>query len=200
MIIFRAGGRGISARLDARTVAGCKAALFAVIGVASGAASGAVSACAKAGLVGGVYQGDGFSFRVPNEPNGWELIEVSDAAMAFRDEASAATILVNGRCDKDGDDVPLSSLTQHLFMRFTEREVTREEVVPLDGREALHTVVTAKLDGVPKSFSAWVLKKDGCVFDLVYVADPERFAAGVARFDAYATQLRVMPRDGDGGR
>lgn len=167
--------------------------------VALAVVAGASSGCATFGLDGNTYHGDGFSFRLPAAPSGWEPIDVSDAALAYRDEESAGTILVNGRCDKDGDDVPLSSLTQHLFMRFTEREVAREETVPFDGREALHTVITAKLDGVPKSFSAWVLKKDGCVFDLVYVADPGRFSAGAARFDAYATQLQVLPREGDEG-
>ncbi len=165
------------------------------------AALGAATAgCATTGLEAGVYRGDGFAVRVPPRPNGWELIDVNDVALAFRDAPSAGTILLNGRCDKDGDDVPLASLTQHLFMRFTEREVTREETVPFDGREALHTVMTAKLDGVPRSFSVWVVKKDGCVFDLVYFADPDRFASGGARFDAFATQLRVLPREGDEGR
>jgi hypothetical protein len=185
---FEAGSRA------ARAVLRASAAALALI---SGA--GAIAGCATFGLDGNVYHGDGYSFRLPAAPSGWEPIDVSDAALAYRDEPSAGTILVNGRCDKDGDDVPLSSLTQHLFMRFTDREITREETVPFDGREALHTVITAKLDGVPKSFSAWVLKKDGCVYDLVYVADPERFGAGAARFDAYATQLHILPRDGDEG-
>ncbi len=148
-----------------------------------------------------VYQGDGFSFRVGDIPADWQPIEVSDAALAFRDGGAGGTIVVNGRCDRDGEDVPLASLTQHLFLRFTEREIQKEETVPFDGREALHTVVTAKLDGVPKSFSVWVLKKDGCVYDLVYIADPQRFAGGVAEFDAFAQELRALPREGDrGGR
>ena len=37
----------------------------------------------------------------------------------------------------------------------------------MDGREAMHTVMSAKLDGVPKMFDAYVLKKDGCVYDFV---------------------------------
>ncbi len=187
----RAGRSTLRAAAEALSIA--SATVFGI------AAAGATSGCATFGLDGNTYHGDGYSFRLPAAPSTWELIDVSDAALAYRDVESAGTILVNGRCDKDGDDVPLSSLTQHLFMRFTERDVTREETVPFDGREALHTVMTAKLDGVPKTFSAWVLKKDGCVFDLVYVADPGRFSAGASRFDGYATQLRVLPREGDEG-
>jgi hypothetical protein len=157
-------------------------------------------ACAGNGAAGpNVVQGDGFAFRIGDVPAGWEPIEVSDAAVAWRDEDDGGTVVVNGRCGKDGEDVPLASLTQHLFLRFTDRETRVEEVVPFDGREALHTVITAKLDGVPKSFSVWVMKKDGCVYDLVYIADPGRFERGVAAFDAFAREFHALPREGDEG-
>ena len=77
---------------------------------------------------------------------------------------------MNGRCGVDGEDVPLAALTQHLFLRFTEREIVEQAVVPFDRREAMRTVVIAKLDGVPMKFDVWVLKKDGCVYDLDYMA------------------------------
>lgn len=151
--------------------------------------------CGGERLEANVYRGEGFAFRVGGVPAGWERIDVSDAALAWRDRDAAATVLVNGRCDRDGEDVPLTALTQHLFLRFTDREVTTEETVPFDGREALHTVLTAKLDGVPKRFSVWVLKKDGCVYDLVYVADPARFDRGVGAFDAFAREFHALPRE-----
>ncbi len=158
---------------------------------------GAASGCASPGLSAQTYRGDGFAFRIGEVPPSWTPIEVSDAALAWRDEGAGGTVVVNARCDKDGEDVPLSALTQHLFLQFTDREIEKEEVVPLDGREALHTRIKAKLDGVPKSFSVWVLKKDGCVYDLVFLSDPERFAAGSEAFDRFARELRALPRDGD---
>ena len=115
-------------------------------------------------------------------PATWQRIEVTSTALAFRDEANDATIAVNGRCGKDSDDVPLRSLTAHLFFQFTERSIEQEEVVPFAEREALHTVLVAKLDGVPKKFDIWVLKKDGCVYDLYYFAQPHRYEAGVSEF------------------
>lgn len=127
----------------------------------------------------GVYQGEGFTFRAPLPPETWQQIDVSHAALAYRDPVHDATIAINGRCGADGEDVPLRSLTQHLFIQFTDREVVLEEVVPFDQREAMHTVLVAKLDGVPKKFDVWVMKKDGCVYDVFYIAPPERFDAGV---------------------
>ena len=93
------------------------------------------------------------------------------ALLAFRDDAQSATIGVNGRCGKDGDDVPLQALTHHLFLHFTDREVISQKTLTLDGRDAMRTEMLAELDGVPKRFTIYVLKKDGCVYDMLHIAD-----------------------------
>lgn len=144
---------------------------------------------------GQTYRGDGFSFRVAEVPSSWQPVKNSGRALAWEDRALGATILAHGRCDRDGEDVPLRSLTQHLFIQFSERELHSEQVLPFDGREALRTDLTAKLDGVPLRFAVWVLKKDRCVYDLLYFAPPERFEQGVAGFDAWARGFSALPRE-----
>lgn len=155
----------------------------------------AASACGGPSFNGTVYRGEEVAFRVPPAPEGWQRIEVSDAALAYRDDAHGATVAVGGRCGNE-NDVPLASLTQHLFLQFTEREILKQEVVPFDGREAMHTVLAAKLDGVPKKFDVWVLKKDGCVYDLIFIADPARFEAGVPAFNRMVQGFATLPSDG----
>jgi len=144
-----------------------------------------VGGCSSA-FDGSIYRGDGYAFRVGPVPPGWRRIEVApEGSLAFRDDDKGATVAVSGRCGKDGDDVPLKALTKHLFLQFTERETIEETVVPFDGREALHTVMTAKLDGIPLKFDVWVLKKDGCVYDLYYLAPPDRFDRGLDGFTRF---------------
>lgn len=146
----------------------------------------ALPACGAASSFDGTtYRGPSFSFRVGAPPARWQRIDISQAALAFRDDAADATIAVNARCGVDGEDVPLASLTQHLFLAFTEREILAQEVVPFDGREAMHTLVLAKLDGVPKKFDVWILKKDGCVYDLYLIAQPSRYDRAAADFDRF---------------
>jgi hypothetical protein len=145
---------------------------------------------------GTTYRGKGIAFEVPAQPESWQALDVSHAAIAFRDVSNDATIAVNGRCGKDAPDVPLVSLTQHLFLQFTEREILTQEVMPFDQREAMHTVMLAKLDGVPKKFDVWVLKKDGCVYDLLFIASPERFEAGIELFRRFAQGFKALPSDG----
>ena len=140
------------------------------------------------------YRGHGVAFGVGGVPRSWERLPVSEGLLAFRDEAANATVLVNGRCGKDGDDVPLGALTQHLFFQFTERELEEEQVFPMDGRDAQRTVLLAKLDGVPKRFETVVMKKDGCVYDLVLIADPATFTRARASFDALVASFKTEGR------
>ena len=62
-------------------------------------------------------------------------------------------------------------------MGSTERELVSQETEPFDGREALHTRMRAKWDGVPIAFDIYVMKKDGCIYDFVYMGDPSAFDA-----------------------
>ena len=126
-------------------------------------------ACSSAAFDGTVYRSGELAFRVGPVPEDWQLIEADHTLLAFRDRSGGATIAVNGRCGKDGDDVPLESLTHHLFLHFTERQVAGQSKLALDGRDALRTVLLAKLDGVPKHFTVVVLKKNGCVYDFLRI-------------------------------
>jgi hypothetical protein len=132
------------------------------------------------------YEGQGLAFVVGPRPAGWTRLETTHGLLAFRDEGLNATVLLNGRCGVDGEDVPLAALTQHLFLQFTEREVEEKQVIAFDGREALYTTMRAKLDGVSKRFAALVLKKNGCVYDFVLVSEPSTFPRAKADFDRFA--------------
>ncbi|WP_437761689.1 hypothetical protein WMF27_03410 [Sorangium sp. So ce281] len=154
----------------------------------------ALAGCGGSSFDGTVYRGTDVAFRVPPAPASWKRLEVSDAAVAYRDDANGATIALNGRC-RNEEDIPLVSLTNHLFLHFTEREALKQEVVPFDGREAMHTVMSAKLDGVPKVFDIWVLKKNGCVYDMLLIADPAGYAASEPAFTRMVRGFSTLRTD-----
>jgi hypothetical protein len=145
-------------------------------------------ACAAATFDGKVFRQGNVAFRLEHVPPGWRQIEINDTALAFRDDERETTVAINGRCGRDAEDVPLQSLTQHLFLQFTERQLQEQHTIPLDGREALETQMLAKLDGVEKHFHVVVLKKDGCVYDFLQIAnapqDPEHFRSFVNGFSS----------------
>lgn len=131
-------------------------------------------------------------FRVGQIPSSWRAVGVDGALIAFRDDAANATVALNGRCGIDGDDVPLSSLTQHLFLEFTDRTPVSQQTLSLDGREALRTEITAALDGVKKHYSVYVLKKDGCVYDFMYIAAAEADSGAHAEFDRFVQGFSTL--------
>jgi hypothetical protein len=147
----------------------------------------------------GVYRDAHVAFRVDPVPAGWRSIRVSDADLVFRDAAHEASVLVNGRCIPEDGDAPLASLTEHLLMGTTERDFLVEETIPLDSREARHTVLKAKLDGVLMGYDIFVMKKNGCVYDLVYVGDPAAMQAGAPTFESFAKGFHTLAADSTSG-
>ncbi|CAN5767727.1 hypothetical protein BH09MYX1_BH09MYX1_34110 [soil metagenome] len=141
---------------------------------------------------GSVYREGKIAFHAGPIDPGWRRLEASQGAIAFRDDAHGASIMVHARCDVPGDDAPLLALTNHLVIGTTERDVKKEETLPFDGREARHTVLTAKLDGVAQTFDLWVMKKDGCVYDLVYIAAPERYEGGEPAYARFVEGFRTL--------
>lgn len=121
------------------------------------------------------------SYRFGPVPSTWDRIEIPGNDVAWHDRTSDGVIHVDHACAAD-QDVPLASLVQHLLIGFTDREFTTEETVPFDAREARHVTGHARLDGVSTMFELYVMKKDGCVYDLGYVALPARFALGASAF------------------
>ena len=142
-------------------------------------------ACGNSSWDGHVFRGNNMEFRAGQVPAGWRRIEDDSSLLTFRDAGRDLLVTVNGHCGKDGDDVPLQALTQHLFVYFTDRNVIEQRVVTLDGRDALRTELSAKLDGVARHFIVYVMKKNGCVYDFILIGAPNVQTATKAEFDNF---------------
>jgi hypothetical protein len=189
---------------------GFAAVVFAVMWVVS--ASNVGCGGARAAFDGTTYRDGAVAFRLPPAPAGWRRIAVTDATLAFRDDAEDASILINARCGDRRADPPLEALRNHLIAGTTERVVSFEETIPFDAREAIHTHVVAKLDGVPMAYDIFVLKKDDCVYDFVRVFAPSRNASeapsgaraadagaatpGMLTFESFVKRFRTLPNGG----
>lgn len=129
--------------------------------------------CATTGtLQNGVYRGEATSYRVGLLGEGWTAVTVDrQNDLAWHNNSKEAVIHVDSECDP-ALDIPLTALRSHLMIGFTERELVEELLVPMDGREALRTQFTAKLDGVPRQILLQILKKNGCVYDFGLITPP----------------------------
>jgi len=120
-------------------------------------------------LHGRVFRDDEAHYRIGELSPDWTRITVANNDLAFHDASLEAIIEVNASCDPAGD-IPLTVLTNHLLAGFTQRQILSQDLLPMDGREALRSHVIAALDGVPREFLIFVMKKDDCVYDFVLIA------------------------------
>jgi hypothetical protein len=119
---------------------------------------------------------------------GWQALQ-SKAARAYFRQESSAVIMANGDCLER--DAPLAVLSNSLLIGTTDRHIEEERRLPLAGREALYRRLRVKLDGVPLAVESYVVKKDGCVYDLAYLAPLERAGEGRADFQRFVAGFRV---------
>ena len=148
------------------------------------------SACAGPSFRQGVFSSATTTYRVGTLGPEWEPMHVSGNDLAFH-RAGLGTISVNSTCE-DYEDVPSTALLNHLLFETTARRYLIEETVALDGRGARHALVRAELDGVPLELELFVMKKDGCVFDLAHIRRPDAPAADRASFLNFVQHFAVL--------
>ncbi|MDP2344639.1 MAG: hypothetical protein Q8O67_27060 [Deltaproteobacteria bacterium] len=139
------------------------------------------------------FQDDHVNYNTGEPGPEWKRVILESTNVAWHNPTLAAGILVNSHCE-GVKDAPLEGLTGELMMGSTEREVLSQVLKPFSGREALETIARAKIDGVLRQRALFVLKKDGCVYDVVYDAPPDRFADGLADYQKVRDGLEVGPR------
>ncbi len=173
--------------------------ISAMIAASIGASVGAAAGCggpAARSFDGSIYRDGPVAFQIGKVPSSWRAVEVTDASLAYRDATHGASVLLNARCHRPDEGTPLVALTNHLLMGSTVREVVTQETEPFDGREALHTKMRAKWDGVPIAFDIYVAKKDGCIYDFVYMGDPSAYDEGTQAFEGFVRGFRTLPGSG----
>jgi hypothetical protein len=117
-------------------------------------------------------------FRVTVPGPGWNVAEASRADLELRHPATRAGILVNVDCGAGLAKPDLTALARRLFVGLRSREVLENGVTSVGGVPAAHAVMEAQVAGDDERMrvEAYVLKDEGCVYDLVYVAPVGAFA------------------------
>jgi hypothetical protein len=121
-----------------------------------------------------------YRFAAPGDP--WRPTrDFPDVQVAWVNPDISGVITIHAQCEEQGDS-SLDQYTDHLRIDWTDWVVVSQEKLTLVKRDALRTVVNARLDGVPFTLEIVVVKRSGCLFDLIYFASPAHFEAGRADF------------------
>ncbi len=115
----------------------------------------------------------------------WSVVHHQAGEVGFFNNEVGGVIQTDTVCRDDAEAAPLTALTNRLLIGYSERNDLSSELVQLDRREALHTIIEAKLDGVPVTLDLYVMKRNGCIFDLSFAAPVARFAEGKDEFERF---------------
>lgn len=116
--------------------------------------------------------------------------EVSD--VAFQSRRTAAIISLNSSCRRGREHrEDLHSITNLLLLGMTDVAFRTERELQVAQTLALETTVQGKLNGEEMRIRAVVLRREGCIYDLLYVARPEYFAQNERDFSQFVDSLRL---------
>jgi hypothetical protein len=130
--------------------------------------------------------------------------EVPD--VAFQSPKTAAVISINSSCHLigRGDDAPepkaapaegadgeLRTLAKQLTFGISNVTHRTEKTLTIQGSPALQTTLQGRINHNDIALRTVVLRKNGCVYDLLYMAPPAHFAENEADFDHFVASLRL---------
>ncbi|MCA9712486.1 MAG: hypothetical protein KDK70_42045 [Myxococcales bacterium] len=134
------------------------------------------------------------TYRFGDPGSGWQPVRnLKDVQVAWTNRALGGVIELHAQCDDQGDS-SLDQYTDHLRIDWTEWTVESQQEERLVDRAALHTVARGQLDGIERRNELWVVKKNGCLFDLRYSANPAHFDAGRGAFADVVAGFRFPVR------
>ncbi|NOY25032.1 MAG: hypothetical protein GXP62_04080 [Oligoflexia bacterium] len=123
-------------------------------------------------------------YDVGSPGEAWIIVRPGGADHAWVHDGISASIYTDSNCATRFDDRPLDRLADSVVFGIATSKPLRDETRTIDGRDALIRVVDGNLDGVVVRIAATVLKKDDCVYDLLYIAPPATFDTGWDSYEA----------------
>ena len=148
--------------------------------------------CAAGRIVDGVYRDAARRFQVDIPSAPWRSTFIEGATLAFRLSELPVAMALRVDCDAPEPGETLW-VARHLFFGLQDRRALRQEPILVDGTAGLRSHVTARLDGRPVEAEGITVRRAGCLVDFMYVAAPERFAAGQPDFEAFVQSLAPVP-------
>jgi hypothetical protein len=120
--------------------------------------------------------------------------EVSD--VAYQSQSTASIISLDSACREINTAKPyperdLKTLTDLLLLGITDVTYRAERGLEVQNTPGLETTIVGKLNNEPMELRTVVLKRQNCVYDLVYMARPRYFEKQLPDFSHFVASLRL---------
>jgi hypothetical protein len=131
-----------------------------------------------------VYRDPQDRFSIQRPAARWHSYPVEGAALAFRSPELSGALGLRVDCSSP-EPGPLLAVARHLFFGLSQAEIAFREPLVLSGASGMRTRLRARLDDRPVEVDGITVRRQGCLYDFMYVAPPDRFDRGRADFDAF---------------
>lgn len=126
------------------------------------------------------------SFVAPASP--FEKLAVQDIDRAWKNSKNGNSISFRTAC-QDPVESDVKTIEQSIVNGLDAATLEKSETVPYNGREALHSIVQGKLDGVGTKIELMIFKKNDCTYTLTYVALPKNFPSDQPTFQKFLKEF-----------
>jgi hypothetical protein len=144
-------------------------------------------------VIGQQFVSPAYAFEVPLPGDAWQPVPDEPPVLTLAHTQLAAGIAISVTCDRERD-LPLDILTRHLFFGFKHMEILQQAPQAFNGMPALETVARARLDGHEVQLHSYVVRRGGCIYDMVYFASPQDYSRGEPSFERMMTGFRFLQR------
>lgn len=158
------------------------------------AAAGVVSCATGTRIEGGVYRApSGYRVTLPGAE--WNVMTDEERGsrtdLQLRHRDGRAAMLAHGACEGGAGRRSFDILTRHVLVGLRDRTVVEDGSAQVSGRTAAHTVVDGRRRQSDERVrvESYVVKDGRCVYDLLFVAAPEAFAARRPAFQSFVNSF-----------
>jgi hypothetical protein len=144
-------------------------------------------------VIGQQFVSPAYAFEVPLPGDEWQPVPDEPSVLTLVHIQLAAGITISVTCQQERD-VPLDILARHLFFGFKNIEILQQAPQALNGVPALKTVARARLDGREVQLHSYVVRRDRCIYDMVYFASPQDYSPGGPSFERMMAGFRFLQR------
>jgi hypothetical protein len=129
-----------------------------------------------------------FELSIPS--NDWQLLSWEKVNLVLWDPQTGATIVVN--VNRLKEDLNLIALANNLLISFEGERIISRDTERIDGREALKTVLEARVEQTDITAEAHVVRGKGVSYDIVFWAPRDVFPRQAEAFHHVLASLHFL--------
>ena len=118
-----------------------------------------LTACASRHVADGFLVDEARGFRIPLLRDGWRQLQVEGTELAFQAEPGGQIAALFVSCDEE-QPIALRTLARRLFFGIRPKRVVTQNAISLHGTEAVHTVLTGRLQEADVMVSSYVRSEE----------------------------------------